>query len=155
LTISGIDRRLDDWSDRVGRLQEMQSDLSAKMDELTRVQASSVEDLALRLTPVAEAMARLTEESRQTLERVVTQSRQGHAEAVAAVKASTKTTSEAAARLSTGMVKVEDQVRQLQEAAREAREDRPPSPWGPAIIAALLPTAAVLWLAWKVGALAL
>jgi len=155
LTTSSVTGRIDSWSDRMERLSKMQVDLSSQLESFQRMQSASTEDLAARLTPIAEAMASLIEQTRQTMERVVTQAAAGHKQAVAAVEGSTKAAQSAASEIRSAMLRVEDQVRKLEEAAKDARENPPTSPWGPAIISALLPLGAVLWLAWKMGVLTL
>jgi hypothetical protein len=131
----------------------MQSELGATLESMALQRAATADEMAKALTPVAESMARLTEETRQTLERIVSQSQRGHAEAVSAVRASSQVAGNAASDLRSAMLRVQDQVRELTEAAKEARETPPVNPWGPAIVAALLPTLAVLWLGWKCGLL--
>ena len=152
LTVSAVTGRIDGWSAQLARLQAMQSEVATTLDSLTLQKAATAEDMANALMPVAESMARLTEETRQTLARVVSQSQQGHKAALEAMAASTKAAQTVASDLSSTMLRVEHQVERLLEAARANERDPPTSPWVPAIVAALLPLGAVLWLTWKLGA---
>ena len=151
LTVSAVDKRIDDWGGHLARLQTMQSELTTTLESLALQKAATAEDMAQALLPVAESMARLTEETRQTLARIVHQAQQGHTAAIEAVAVSTKAAKDVARDLGTAMLRVEDQVQKLMDAATEEKKNPPTNPWGPAVLAALLPTAAVLWLMWKLN----
>ena len=153
LTVSAVDGRIDGWSDQLARLQTMQSEVATTLESLALQKAAMAEDMARALLPVAESMARLTEETRQTLARVVRQSQQGHRAATEAIATSTKAARDAARDLSSSMLKFDHQVSSLLETTRAAERSRPTNPWGPAILAALVPTGAVLWMAWMLGLL--
>ncbi|WP_042442206.1 IncQ-type mobilization protein MobB [Azospirillum sp. B510] len=135
----------------MNELEQMSQDVAEALKDLQTSRAQTVEDLARQLAPLAAAMASLTEETRRTLERVTQQSAAGHQQAVTAVRGSTQAAQQAADQLRAGMLRVEDQTRRLLEGLRDARETPPPSPWPPALVAAVVPLAAVLWLAWRVG----
>ncbi|MDT7953053.1 MAG: hypothetical protein RQ966_16240 [Acetobacteraceae bacterium] len=152
LTDSAVDERVQGWGKQLATLQKMQADLSASLESLALQKAAAADELARALLPVAESMTLLTEETRQTLEGIVAQSRSGHAKALAAIQDSTEVAKAAASSLTSAMLRVEHQVSQFEIQAREAREAKT-SPWGPAIVAALIPLTAVLWLAWRLGAL--
>ena len=135
------------------QLEQMGRDVSEALEQLRQSRAQTVEDLARQLAPLAQAMTSLTEETRRTLERVTQRSAAGHQQAVTAVRASTQAAQQAADQLTSSMMRVEEQTKRLLEGLHEAREMPPPSPWPPALVAAVVPLTAVLWLAWQVGAL--
>jgi molecular chaperone GrpE (heat shock protein) len=151
LTTSAVDKRVDGWSAQMALLQTMQTEVTTAIESLALQKSATAEDMAKAMLPVAESMARLTEETRQTLGRIVSQSQQGHKAATEAIATSTKAAKEVASDLGTSMLRVQDQVQRLLNATQAAQENPPVNPWGPAIIAALLPTTAVLWLAWKLN----
>ena len=151
LTVSAVNDRVADWSDQVARLQRMQGELAIQLEALTAEKTATAEALAGALMPLAEAMARLTEETGQTLSLIVHQSQQSQRAAAEAISISTAAAQDVATRLETSMLKVEHQVELLLTAAQAARQNTPTNPWGPATLAALIPLAAILWLAWRMG----
>lgn len=150
LANSGTGRRLESWGDQVAHLQSMQTDLQGKIEALKMSQAQSAEQMAELMLPLAEAMARLTEETRQTLTSVVTQSRKGHETALASVQETSTALRKVSLDAHASMIQVRDQIAELHMARNN--QPRPQSPWLPAFLFSLVPTLAVLWLAWKLGA---
>src|SRR3546814_14563839 len=107
------------------------------------------ESLSAALTPLAGAMAALTEETKETLRLVVQQSRQGHQAALASVKQSTEQASAASKALQSRLRR----LKTLAERLEAPEMDRPPmpSPWPPALVPGLMPAAAFPWLPVLVG----
>lgn len=146
--------RTEDLGRQVDSLTEVRADLEATLQEAAIHQATTVDDLARRLLPVAEAMARLTEATRLALDQAAEASSadraamdRRHADQVAASKAIADTLAAAMARAQTTLATT--------SAAMQAAAQRQVSPWLPALVAAALPTVAVLWLAWRAGVLRL
>lgn len=146
--------RTEDLGQQVDNLAEVRKGLEATLQEAALHQATTVDDLARRLLPVAEAMARLTEATRLALDQMAQASTREqaatarrHADQVTASRTAGDTL---AAAMAQAQATLTDTTTAIQTAAR-----RQVNPWIPALAAALLPLAAVLWLAWKVGALRL
>lgn len=146
--------RTEDLGHQVDNLAEVRKGLEATLQEAALHQATTVDDLARRLLPVAEAMARLTEATRLALDQVAEASTQEqaamarrHADQVTASRTATDTLAVAMAQAQATLTATSTE---MQTAAR-----RQGNPWIPALMAAAMPLAAILWLAWKVGALRL
>lgn len=147
-TRSAVAARLDQWGEQTHRLEALQRDVEAKAETLRQTQSQTVEGLAQALLPVATAMARLTEETRRTLERIEERAEeerrqvaQRHAEHVAKAQ-------EVADRLAAATSRAEETMRALTQAMGQAR-DAQPNPWGPALLLALPSLLALGLLVWR------
>lgn len=147
--------RTEDLAHQVDDLAEVRKGLEATLQEAALHQATTVDDLARRLLPVAQAMARLTEETRLALDQVAEATAEDraamarrHADQAAAAKAAADT-------LAAAMTQAQTTLTTACTALQEAAQRRQVNPWFPALVAAAMPLAAVIWLAWMVGALRL
>ena len=151
-TRSAVAERLETWSRQTHRLEELQHDVEAKAETLRQTQAQTVEALAAALLPVATAMALLTEETRRTLERIEESAHEEREQMAQRHKEQMAKSQAVADRLATATSQAERTMQSLTQAMSQAAEERP-SPWGPALVSALLPLLAVMALAWKLGVL--
>src|SRR3546814_3687620 len=142
--VQANEQRIDSLKDKLTALTTLHREVTEQAAKLEQ----APESLSAALTPLAEAMAALTEETKETLRLVVQQSRQGHQAALASVKQSTEQASAASKALQSRLRR----LKTLAERLEALEMDRPPmpSPWPPAIVAGLMPVAALLWLAYLV-----
>ena len=149
--------RLASLESQTRRLLELQQQVSEQVQELREIRAQIPEDLARALMPLAEAMVQLTEETRRTLETVVTQARAGHEEALAQVESVAAQAEESIKAMKAAATKMEQLLNKALRRAQEAEEERRSSRFGLIVTVALLTAlpcvGSVLWLAWKAGLL--
>jgi len=139
------------------RLLALQQQVSEQVQELREIRAQIPEDLARALMPLAESMAQLTEETRRTLETVVTQARAGHNEVLAQVESVAAEAEESIKAMKAAATRMEKSLNAALQRAREAVEERRSSRFGLMVTVALLTAlpcvGSVLWLAWRAGLL--
>jgi signal transduction histidine kinase len=149
--------RLASLESQTRRLLELQQQVSEQVQELREIRAQIPEDLARALMPLAEAMVQLTEETRRTLETVVTQARAGYAEALTQVQTVAVEAEESIKAMKAAATRMEKSLNAALQRAREAAEERRRSRFGLIVTVALLTAlpcvASVLWLAWTAGLL--
>jgi hypothetical protein len=122
------------------KVEHLQKDLQ----EVETMTAAQSQALAQALLPVAAAMARLTDETRAALAQLQDRTTKSAA-AIESAHQDAKASSAAATKAARSIAGA---TTHLVEAAK-APPPRSLAPW----LAAAVPTLAVLWLAWRVGAL--
>jgi oligoendopeptidase F len=151
--------RLASLTQETDRLLTLQERAEEHLASIKQMQGRISEDLSRALLPLAQAMAELTEETRQTLERVVSQSKAGHEEALESVKTVSKDVEKLLGKLDTRLRSMERAASDLSEASRSVDAKAKAAGWKAGLTAgllsALLSGGCVLWLAWRVGALRL
>ena len=120
--------------EQMDKLVELQRDIQTQANQLARLHTQNADDLARTLLPIAHAMAKLTDETRQTMSTIVDRAARSHQAALASVRAINR--------------QVESLLPKLQRTGTD--NPAPPNPWPPAIISTAIILAALAVIAWRV-----
>jgi len=149
--------RLQPIVEAMDRIQQMHEDLGTRIEALRVAATQAGEDTAKAMLPAAQAMAALIEESKRQAVALQKANSKTQQDTAKAISDTVKQVDDLAKKLNSALLKLQGQADDTRQAIYDAAAEKPINPWIPASVcaltAALVPTLAILWLAWRVGAL--